>query len=347
MLVDDSIVARSVIQGILAPHARFRLVTAVATAEQALRALDTSAVDVVLLDLAMPGIDGLTALPEIIQRSGGARVLVVSASAGEGADACVRALTLGAADTLEKPGSGFADAFAETLVEKIDRLGIAAPVQAGQLAPAPSVRRASVSLAAAVDGPIACLAIGASTGGLHALAGFFAALPPAFDAPILVTQHLPATFMPFFAAQLERMTGRPATVAAEGDPLRRGRILVAPGDAHLTVAHSSAGVRVRLDTAPAPTGCRPSVDPMIASAAAAFGRSAFAVVLSGMGRDGMLGARALADAGGEIAAQDQATSVVWGMPGSVAGAGLAATVGPPAALAARVAARAIPRTHAG
>jgi len=343
MIVDDSIVARSVFQTILAPLPEFEIVATASNADQALARLDRATVDIVLLDLAMPGMDGLTALPEIVRRGRGARVLIVSASAGAGADTCVRAMTLGAADTLEKPVAGsFSGQFQADLVDKLRRIGGDTRVPdrdaVREVAPAapPCVALATRAL---VAGRIDCLAIGASTGGLHALSALFAALPAACDMPILITQHLPASFMPYFAAQMTEITGRPAAVAREGVDLLRGQLLIAPGDAHIRLRSIGGHPRIALNRDPAPSCCLPSVDPMLESVAAHYGERAFAVVLSGMGRDGAIGARAIVDAGGEVAAQDRTSSVVWGMPGSVAQAGLAATVAPPAAIAARIAER--------
>jgi two-component system chemotaxis response regulator CheB len=203
---------------------------------------------------------------------------------------------------------------------------------AGSRAP----RRATRAL---VSGRIDCLAIGASTGGLHALSALFAALPVSCDMPILITQHLPASFMPYFAAQMTEITGRPAAVARNGAQLQRGHLLIAPGDSHVRLRSIGGSPRIWLNRDPAPSGCLPSVDPMLESVAELYGERAFAVILSGMGRDGTIGARAITQAGGEIAAQDRTSSVVWGMPGSVAQAGLAATIATPAAIAARIAER--------
>jgi two-component system chemotaxis response regulator CheB len=341
MIVDDSIVARSVFQTILSEYSEFEIVATASTADQALARLDSARVDIVLLDLAMPGMDAFAALPEIIARGRGARVLIVSTSAGEGADACVRALTLGAADTLEKPSVGsYRDHFAAALVEKLRRIGEsrgteqdnAREVAAQTPLPADVLR-------APVTGPIDCLAIGSSTGGLHALSELFAALPPSCDMPILITQHLPASFMPYFAAQMTNIAGRTATVARDGVSLLRGQILVAPGDAHIGLRSIGGLPRIILNRDPAPSGCLPSVDPMLEAVARHFGERAFGVVLTGMGRDGSIGAQDVVAAGGEIAVQDRATSVVWGMPGSVASAGLASTIAAPAAIAGRIAQR--------
>jgi two-component system chemotaxis response regulator CheB len=330
MIVDDSIVARSIFARMLEGRA-FEIVAAAANAGQAIELLGIHKVDIILLDIEMPGIDGITALPRILEASDGARVLIVSSACDEGAAATVKALTLGAADTLLKPGAGaFAGRFAEVLADRLLRIGHAPrSTQPACVPPAQGEH-------APQRGPIECLAIGASTGGIHALSAFFRALPPTFDAPILVTQHLPAEFMPYFAAQLQDIAGRRASVASDAARLVPGELLIAPGDGHLCLFRFRDGVRVRLDRKPASSGCLPSVDPMLESVAEMFGSSATAVILSGMGRDGLIGASALASVGGEILAQDAATSVVWGMPGAVSGAGIASAVLPPERIAQRI-----------
>ncbi|MGQ0589220.1 MAG: chemotaxis protein CheB, partial [Sphingosinicella sp.] len=266
--------------------------------------------------------------------SGGARVLIVSSMAEDGAETTVRALAQGAADTLPKPGAAdFAGRFADVLADRLRRLGRAVR------APDPVMGRDSPQLVLRdlPKGPVGCLALGASTGGLPALIDFLAALPARLAAPILVTQHLPEAFMASFARQLERAAGREARVAREGEAVRPEVIHVAPGDAHLCVIRNGAEVRIGLDRSHALSGCRPSVDPMFASVAKAYGDTGFGVILSGMGRDGLLGARRLVDAGGAILAQDRASAAVWGMPRVIAEAGLASAVLPPADLARRVA----------
>jgi two-component system chemotaxis response regulator CheB len=183
------------------------------------------------------------------------------------------------------------------------------------------------------------IAIGASTGGIHALGQLLGALTPQVQLPILITQHLPGSFMDPFVRQLRVASGRQASVAQEGSPLARGEILVAPGASHMTLAADKAGaIVVRLQDGPVASGCRPSVDPMFDSCARLFGCHALGVVLSGMGRDGAEGAARIVHAGGTIMAQDAATSAVWGMPGAVAAAGLASAVLPPEQIAARIAA---------
>ena len=327
LIVDDSLVARTIITRMLTSD-DFEIVATASDAQQAIELLRVHQVDIVLLDVEMPGMDGLTALPHILEASGGARVLVVSSACAEGASASVKALTLGAADTLLKPSAGsFAGVFGKLLVDRLLRIGHAPHLE-------PRSRATSTPVEAAPErGPIECLAIGASTGGLHALSAFFAALPAEFDAPILITQHLPAEFMPYFANQLQDMSNRPATVASDGSRLLPGHLLIAPGDAHMRLIRFRDGVRARLDRTPAASGCMPSVDPMFASCAEMFGSSAVAVVLSGMGRDGSIGAADIVAAGGQVIAQDAETAVVWGMPGAVSNAGLASAVLPPDRLA--------------
>jgi two-component system chemotaxis response regulator CheB len=187
--------------------------------------------------------------------------------------------------------------------------------------------------------PIDVLAIGASTGGIHALGLLFQAMPQRIGVPILVTQHLPAPFMTVFARQLGVVARRECFVA-EGDMvLRPDVILVAPGDAHLTLEPSADGARVRLTSGRAPSGCLPSVDPMLASAGAVYGSGALGVVLTGMGRDGVEGSSRLVACGGSVIAQDEASCAVWGMPRAVLEAGLACAVLPPDKIARRIASR--------
>ncbi|MHA3840060.1 chemotaxis-specific protein-glutamate methyltransferase CheB [Sphingomonas aestuarii] len=323
LIVDDSSVARAVIERIIGDTGRFEVAAALPDAATALDWLSRERVDVILLDIEMPGVDGLTALPDLIAAARGARILVVSSSAQDGASTSVQALALGAADTLVKPVAGsLAGQFTHALADRLARLtgdGDAVEVR-GERSPVTNAQP---------FGKIDLLAIGASTGGIHALGQLLRALPGSFDAPILITQHLPGTFMPYFAAQVAVLAGRPCDVAADSMRVRAGRVIIAPGDAHIRVVRTSDGTAIRLDRARAASGCMPSVDPMFESVAQIFGERACGVVLSGMGRDGLDGARILSNAGGAVVAQDKATSVVWGMPGAVAQAGIARAILPP------------------
>lgn len=342
MIVDDSMVARAVLSRMVELGGGIEISAVAGTAEDAVEALAHVSVDVILLDLEMPGAGGLSKLPDIIAAARGARVLIVSSLAEEGAAATVAALAQGAADTLLKPGTGrFQGRFSDILTAKIRALGTVADDPQSAL---PSARQAP--LLAMGNEPLSLLAIGASTGGIHALGRFFGELPAQVGAPLLVTQHLPVPFMDVFARQLSAAANRPAHIATEGAPLVDDEILIAPGDAHLTVEEGRGGtLRVRLLRGRAASGCLPSVDPMLASIARLQLPGAVAVVLSGMGRDGVDGAADLVRAGGSVLVQDEATCAVWGMPRAVADAGLAAAILPPEKLARRVASR-IGQLHA-
>jgi two-component system chemotaxis response regulator CheB len=304
-----------------------QVVAVAATAQHALEVLGTERVDVILLDLEMPGMGGLEALPKLIEKGQGARILVVSALTADGAEHTLTALSLGAADTLPKPdGRSFHGGYRDILLGKIREVGSAGAASPDAL-PAPPK---PIALARPFPGkPPRALALGASTGGVHALATFFGALPRRIGIPILVTQHLPSAFIPYFARQLKTVSGRDTLLATEGMPAEPDRILIAPGDAHLAFRSEAGRLIVRLDQSPAASGCMPSVDPMFASLAEEIGDRALGVVLTGMGRDGARGAARIVAAGGAILAQDEASSAVWGMPRVVAEAGLASAVLPP------------------
>ncbi len=340
MIVDDSPIARAVLSRMLSAYKEFEVVALAGNAEEALETLKATPVDIVLLDVEMPGTTGLQALPEILKHGKGARVIIVSSLAEDGAASTIQALALGAADTLPKPGTGhFAGRFAEVLAERLRRIG---PAERGfGLGAAGAVPTPDIALRAATHHGLGCLALGASTGGLHAVGEFLRALPPKIGAPILITQHLPPVFMPFFARQIEAASGREAVVAEDGMPLRAERIHIAPGDAHLGLARLGSGVAVKLSRTPASSGCMPSVDPMFWSVSETYGKTGVGIVLSGMGRDGLVGSARVVDRGGVVLVQDQATSAVWGMPRAVAEAGLASAILSPADLAQRIAARVV------
>lgn len=337
LIVDDSSVARAVLSRMIMAHDGFEIVATAASAAEAHTLLRHIVVDVILLDVEMPGRSGLEALPSILEAGRGARVLIVSSMAEEGAATAVRALSLGAADTMPKPGTGlFGGRFSETLADRLRRIG---RVEAGYRRAAATAPAPPLALRQVDDWQPACIAIGASTGGIHALHEFLRALPARTGLPIFVTQHLPALFMPYFARQIADASGRPAHVVAQGDAIEPDRIHVAPGDAHFRLQRRGSAVRVKLDAAPAPSGCLPSVDPMMDSVGEAYGKGALCVMLSGMGRDGLIGSARLAARGGVVLAQDERSSTVWGMPRAVAEAGLASAVLPPRELARRIASR--------
>jgi two-component system chemotaxis response regulator CheB len=336
MIVDDSMVARAVLSRMIEADGNFEIVGVAGTAEDAIEALGQVMVDIVLLDLEMPGVGGLKSIPKILEAAKGAKVLIVSSLAEEGAEETVAALALGAADTLPKPGTGrFNGRFSEVLLGKLRGLGYADRDSIRAVAP----KTAAGQLRRQSDAPLQLLAIGASTGGIHALGAFFAELPDRIGVPILITQHLPPAFMAVFARQLSTAARREALVAEDGMKLLPDRIVIAPGEAHLVVDEIGGTLVARLLNTKVASGCMPSVDPMLASAGAVVGAGALAIVLTGMGRDGAEGARRLVEAGGSVMAQDEASSAVWGMPRTVAEAGLACAILPPAKLARRVTSR--------
>lgn len=335
MIVDDSLTVRTVFSRMINREHDLAVIADADTAEKALLALRTTDVDVILLDLEMPGMGGIEALPKILQRAADAQVLVVSSLTQDGAEHTLAALSMGAADTMLKPRpGGFNDEYRDALLAKIRALGGQAQIIEGdpavEASPLPLRRRTKVPRV---------VAIGASTGGIHALNLFLRRLPREFDLPILITQHLPESFMPVFARQVEVAAGRQTVLADEGTSIERGRIVIAPGYGHMVArrAHpgviSSTGAVTGLAHNRATSGCMPSVDPMFESLAECFEGHVAAVLLSGMGRDGTEGAGAVARAGGAVFAQDEESCAVWGMPRGVTESGIAIAVLPPEQLA--------------
>lgn len=338
MIVDDSLTVRTIFKRMVESDPALVIAGTASSAERAIVQLAAEPADVVLLDLEMPGMGGLDALPAILATPGNPQVLVVSSLTMDGAEHTLAALQMGAADTLLKPRpGGFTEDYRTQLLGKIRALGsrgaetgstatasasAAPPAERSFVRPGSSLRPRRTEV----------VAIGASTGGIHALGLMLGAMDRACDLPILITQHLPASFIPVFARQIENACGRPADIGADGMEIRPGRVMIAPGHGHLLVRRSGERLLVRICSEPAPSGCLPSVDPMLASLAVACEGRALGVILSGMGRDGVIGAQELVDAGGTIYAQDAASSAVWGMPGAVAKAGLASLIATPEAI---------------
>ena len=324
MIVDDSLTVRTVFSRMIQQEDDMNIVATANTAESGLAELAQAGPDVMLLDLEMPGMGGLEALPKIMAAAPDTKVLVISSLTADGAESTVKALSLGAADTMLKPRpGGFDDEYRATLLGKIRALKGRAP-DAPDAAPA-ATRRSGKSPQV--------VAIGASTGGIHALNLFLEKVPANFDLPILVTQHLPASFIPVFAQQMETAAGRRAVLADEGIPVERGVIYIAPGHGHMVVRKSGGRRVLGLAYHPVKSGCMPSVDPMFETLAEAYDGHVAGVLLSGMGRDGTEGAHSILSAGGTVYAQSADTCAVWGMPRAIAEQGLAAAVLPPAELA--------------
>lgn len=340
MIVDDSLTVRTIFKRMVESDPALVIAGTASSAERAIVQLAAEPADVVLLDLEMPGMGGLDALPAILATPGNPQVLVVSSLTMDGAEHTLAALQMGAADTLLKPRpGGFTEDYRTQLLGKVRALG-SRGAETGSTATATASASAAPPAERSFVRPGSSLrprrtevvAIGASTGGIHALGLMLGAMDRACDLPILITQHLPASFIPVFARQIENACGRPADIGADGMEIRPGRVMIAPGHGHLLVRRSGERLLARICSEPAPSGCLPSVDPMLASLAVACEGRALGVILSGMGRDGVIGAQELVDAGGTIYAQDAASSAVWGMPGAVAKAGLASLIATPEAI---------------
>ncbi|MBX3504872.1 MAG: chemotaxis response regulator protein-glutamate methylesterase [Parvibaculum sp.] len=338
MVVDDSAIARGIVTRTLSEETGIRVVASVPNGLMALKALGNHEIDVVVLDIEMPELDGLSALPRMLELRPDLKVIMVSAASQKDADISLKTMAMGAADYVEKPkaGLGGADAFYEELVRKVRQHGSAAP----QARPAPRPARAARSTAkpAPSSSPSRrkellprpeIIAIGSSTGGPQALAEVLKNLDPSLLQPILITQHMPATFTALLAQHMTRYSGRTASEAQDGERIEPGRIYIAPGGKHLLVEQAAAGgTIIRLDDGPPENSCKPAVDPMLRSLARIFGDRLLTIILTGMGCDGLKGCEAVVHAGGRVLAQDRETSVVWGMPGAVAQAGLSREILP-------------------
>jgi len=328
MVVDDSAIVRGLITRQLQTDSSIAVVCTAPNGEQALTEVKRREIDVVVLDIEMPVMDGLTALPLMLAQRPGLRIVVASTLTRRNAELSLKALHLGAADYLSKPEGTLAAAedFKRELLEKVRTLG----ARRGVHPPSPSAR-APVAVAVAPATPRkrpAVLAIGASTGGPPALLNLFAALRGAAPQPILLTQHMPPAFTSLLAEQLSRVGERPCQEGQDGEPILPGRCYVAPGGWHMTAEVGRAGPTIRLNQEPPEHFCRPAVDPMLRSLAKVYGSGVLAVILTGMGSDGAKGCVAVREAGGRFVVQDEATSVVWGMPGAAAQTGMAEKILP-------------------
>jgi two-component system chemotaxis response regulator CheB len=350
MVVDDSAVIRGLLSRALEGDPELRVVASVGDGQMALNALARQGIDVIVLDIEMPVMDGLTAIPKLIAIDPAVKIIMASTLTLRGAEVSMKALQSGAADYVTKPSStrelGAADSFKRELVSKVKALAISAR-RAGsrnrsglrsEKPPAPLTsfpRPRSMDPAAVVLRPMPAvppspdiIAIGSSTGGPQALFEVLSHLKGGVRQPILITQHMPATFTTILAEHITRQCGIPCAEAKDGEPLLGGRIYLAPGDFHMVLATKGTGTVLSVNKEPPENFCRPAVDPMMRSIAKIYGKRALAIILTGMGQDGMRGCTELVAAGGLTIAQDEASSVVWGMPGAVATAGLCSAVMP-------------------
>ncbi len=331
---DDSHTIRSVLTATLATDPDIRVAGSAVNGQACLDALASELPDVVLLDVEMPVMDGLSALREIRRRHPRLPVVMFSSLTERGAKATVDALVAGANDYVAKPsGLNPEDVAARIRSEVITRIKALVPrgepVAALRAGDQPRVAVPARPASTATRGQVRGVVIATSTGGPAALAevlpGFVAA---ASGVPVLVVQHMPATFTGRLAESLGKLCGVPVREAAEGVAVKGGEILLAPGGRHMLLAGTAVEPRIRLTDDPPENSCRPAADVLFRSAARLWGSGTLAVVLTGMGRDGLQGSRAIVEAGGSVIAQDEFTSVVWGMPGEVARAGIAAAVLP-------------------
>lgn len=335
LVVDDSVVIRRLVTNILDEDPDIQVVGTAPNGRIALSKIPQVAPDLVTLDIEMPVLDGLETLRELRALYPRLPVIMFSTLTERAASATLEALSLGANDYVTKPanvGSVQAgmDSIRSQMVPKIKALcgallprparPAARPVPA--LVPAPADRDRVPSAAPEV------LAIGASTGGPDALAEVISRLPADFPLPVVVVQHMPPVFTKLFAQRLDAKSALTVTEGQTGDVLRPGSVLIAPGDHHMVLRRTGDVVRVVLNQDTPENWCRPAVDPLFRSVGEAYGGRVLAVVLTGMGQDGLRGCDRLRAAGAQVIVQDEATSVVWGMPGAVAGAGLAHRVLP-------------------
>ncbi|MDQ4419904.1 response regulator [Sphingobium sp. DEHP117] len=317
LMVDDSAVSRSVIGRIIDDAADVNLVSRVSSPDEAFAFLAEQRVDIILLDHEMPGRKGLDALPALLDAAHDAHVIMLSSHCQRGSKTAVAALSIGASDALAKPSAmDSGPEFAEQLLSRIRRLASARcqnSAEADRLILRPFPEGFAVH----------CIGIGASTGGIHALAELLSAVSARPGSPVLITQHLPAAFISHYAKQVARMTDMPVSIARDGEVLRDDHVYIAPGEASLSCIRDGAKVRARLIAErDMLSSARPSVNPMFAGMAQSYGAGSLGIILTGIGRDGTAGASAVVKAGGAVIVQDETSSTVWGMPGSAARAGL-------------------------
>jgi two-component system chemotaxis response regulator CheB len=340
MICDDSATIRGAISRMLEADPGIQVVSKVSNGRMAIEELKRTKVDVLVLDIEMPVLDGMTALPLLLQTDPGLKIIMASTLTTRGADIAMRALRMGAADYVPKPstiGATNDERFKSEIISKVKGLA-----RLRHRATLPARPAASCMTRSAPMLPPKLLAIGSSTGGPQALFTLIQALGRSVNVPIVLTQHMPATFTPILAEHITRLGGLPCAEAKDGEALLPGQIYLAPGDKHLIIERDGAPAgarpgsqpnaqrtpiggaiaRARLSNDPPENFCRPAVDPMLRSAADVCDGRVLVTMLTGMGHDGLAGTRRVVEAGGAAIAQDEATSVVWGMPGAIAQAGL-------------------------
>jgi two-component system chemotaxis response regulator CheB len=333
LIVDDSAVVRSLLRSVIAGDPRLEVAGTAADGGSALNALALNPPDLILLDVEMPVMDGLSTLRRLRELGHKMPVIMCSSLTQRGAKVTIEALAAGASDYVAKPANqpgrdAAVQSLAQELLPKIHalrdssqrRFAVSLTARAGQSASPPFAPALLPSVSPRV------MVVGVSTGGPAALDAFLPALPADFPLPVLVVQHMPEVFTKLFAERLNRRCRLRVHEASEGEPVAPGTIFIARGNWHLeavAAARTSTSATLHLNQEPPENHCRPAVDVLFRSAARIYGSGVLAVVLTGMGSDGLVGSREIRSQGGLILVQNEATSTVWGMPGSVAQAGLA------------------------
>ena len=346
MLVDDAVVVRGLFARWVEAEPDLEVVATLRTGRDAVNQLERVDPDVVVLDVDMPELDGIAALPLLLEKKRDLVVIMASTLTRRNAEISLRALSLGAADYIPKPGSNrevsASTAFRRDLIEKIRQLGLRAKrLRHGIKARVSRPAKSAPSIVPATEEitplrlrqmpltPPRVLVIGASTGGPQALNRLVVQIDTVIQrAPVLITQHMPPTFTAVLAEHLARVSKFPVREASDGEEVNAGAIYLAPGGKHLKVERRDGTAVIAIDDGPMVNFCKPAVDPLFASAAQVWGSKVLALVLTGMGSDGLAGAKEIVAAGGHVIAQDEETSVVWGMPGQVTNAGLCSAVLP-------------------
>src|SRR5712675_1755244 len=351
MVVDDSVVIRGLIGRWIEAEPDMVVAASLRTGLDAVNQVERVGPDVAVLDIEMPDLDGIAALPLLLAKKRNLVIIMASTLTRRNAEISFKALSLGASDYIPKPESTREPAAAETfrhdLIQKIRHLGakLRRPVPAAVSPPlAPALDRATGLPNRPALAPVAhpqllrrafsthpprALLIGASTGGPQALMALVSEIGPLIDRfPVLITQHMPPTFTTILAEHLARSSHRPAREAVDGETVKAGQIYLAPGGRHMRVARNGTDVVIALDDGPPVNFCKPDVDPLFSSAINVWQGGVLAVILTGMGSDGTRGGKEIVAAGGSVIAQDEASSVVWGMPGAAAHAGICAAILP-------------------
>lgn len=339
MIVDDAVVVRGLVSRWIGLEPDMQVVRVCKNGREALEQLDIANPDVVVLDIEMPELDGIATLKEMLIKRPRLPVIMASTLTKRGAEITLKALSMGATDCVPKPdvgnGAG-SEEFRRTLIDKIRHLG-------GRRSAALSFARREIRATPLTHQALAndvklrpfskimpkAILVGSSTGGPQALQVLVKGLAPIIDrVPVMIVQHMPPIFTATLAEHLGRLVGKPAREAINGEPLKAGMIYIAPGGKHLALIRRDHGVEVVIDDSAPIHFCKPAVDALFLSASNALDGRALCIVLTGMGSDGKKGSLAIADNGGNVIAQDEATSVIWGMPGSAAHAGACAAVLP-------------------